>query len=501
MNINTPSLFIDSTSLNYLTQPEVEYVKGSRIITYDYTLPDRITKCPYCGHEGIHIHKRKETILKHASLFIDHIQLRVHYYQYRCPICHGITLDSIPFRCGRSSYTSYFKSQILRLLEDYGTTMKRCASLMRATHKQVKDIKKEALMLLAGDLKPTHYSKHIAIDEFLLEHPHRYCTIVIDADTGELLYLEKGKSKAQVEGFIKFVGEDFMKHVEAVVMDMNNTYYSAISNLYPHIDLNYDPFHLVSWYQEKVINALRKAEYKRIKKEAEEAKEEGRKEDAAALMREAKKIFDSRFFLMTSRTVLEARDKANKELNKENRERYKSLGLELPSKLYERRENKVEALDEILKSDERIATAYALGNDLQAIIHIRDASIMETKLEEWVRTAQKSKVKQLSLFAKTVLNHWDGIKNMAKHGLSNGVLEGTNGYIKNMRRSAFGYSDFDFFGLLIWEHTHNKASRKKETSSHVKKLYKPRTKKNNKNASKQTIYIMERDKNGQLLVS
>ena len=80
MNINTPSLFIDSTSLNYLTQPEVEYVKGSRIITYDYTLPDRITKCPYCGHEGIHIHKRKETILKHASLFIDHIELRDHYY-------------------------------------------------------------------------------------------------------------------------------------------------------------------------------------------------------------------------------------------------------------------------------------------------------------------------------------------------------------------------------------------------------------------------------------
>ncbi len=80
MNDNTSSLFIDSTSLNYLTQLEVEYVKGSRIITYDYTLSGRITKCPHCGHEGIHMHKRKETVLKHASLFIDHIQLRVHYY-------------------------------------------------------------------------------------------------------------------------------------------------------------------------------------------------------------------------------------------------------------------------------------------------------------------------------------------------------------------------------------------------------------------------------------
>ena len=149
----------------------------------------------------------------------------------------------------------------------------------------------------------------------------------------------------------------------------------------------------------------------------------------------------------------------------------------------------------------KIATAYALDNDLQSIIHIRDTSLIKTKIEEWVGTAQKSKVKQLSLFAKTILNHCDGIINMAKHGLSNGILEGTNGYIKNMRRSAFGYSDFDFFGLLIWEHTHNKASHKKDTSSYVKKIYKPRTRKNNKFASKQTIYIMERDKNGNLLVS
>ena len=67
----------------------------------------------------------------------------------------------------------------------------------------MKEIKKEALAILAGDLKPTHYSRYIAIDEFLLEHPHRYCTIVIDAETGELLYLEKGKSKAQIEGFMR----------------------------------------------------------------------------------------------------------------------------------------------------------------------------------------------------------------------------------------------------------------------------------------------------------
>ena len=67
--------------------------------------------------------------------------------------------------------------------------------------------------------------------------------------------------------------------------------------------------------------------------------------------------------------------------------------------------------------------------------------------------------------------------------------------------NVYGSTFQEILGLLIWEHTHSKAVKKKESSSYIKKIYKPRTKKNNKNASKQTIFLIERDKNGQLLVS
>jgi transposase len=501
MDDNTPSLFIDSPSPEYLANPEKHEYETYRTLTYDYCLPTRITKCPHCGHEGLHVHKNLEITLKHASTFIDLIQLRVHYHSYRCPKCRRLTRDTIPMRCGDTHYTFYYKAQVLRVLEDYGMTLKKCAKMLRASDRQVKEIKFEALNLLAGDLKPTHYSRYIAIDEFLLEHPHRYCTIVIDAETGELLYLEKGKSKAQVEGFMKFVGDDFMKHVEAVVMDMNNTYYPAISKAYPHIDLNYDPFHLVQWYQDKVMDGLRKTEYKRLKKEADKAAEEGRIEDAADLMAQAKKMFDSRFILMTSRTALEAKDKANKKTNEEYRERCKELGIEPPEGHKDRRENNVEVLDSVLKADEKIATAFTLGNELREIIHIRNMEEMTSSLEDWVKTAQNSKIAQLTRFANTILSHWEGIINMAKHGLSTGILEGTNCFIKNMRRSAFGYTDFDFFGLLIWEHTHLSAAHKKAEATRVKKVYKKRTRKNEKPASKQTIYIKERDKFGKIIAS
>ena len=54
-----------------------------------------------------------------------------------------------------------------------------------------------------------------------------------------------------------------------------------------------------------------------------------------------------------------------------------------------------------------------------------------------------------------------------------------------MRRSSFGFSDFDFFGLLIREHTHTKAKSKTEEADYMKKIYKPRSKPNRKKASHQ----------------
>ncbi len=214
-------------------------------------------------------------------------------------------------------------------------------------------------------------------------------------------------------------------------------------------------------------------------------------------MAQARKMFDSRFFLMTSRTALEAKDKANRELNKEYGKRCDELGIKPPEGHKDRRENHVEALDSVLRADEEIATAYTLGGELRDIIHIRDVDVMASRLNEWVKTANN----QLTLFSKTILSHWDGILNMARFGLSTGILEGANCYIKNMRRSAFGYSDFDFFGLLVWEHAHNSAIPKSYESHRTKKVYKPRTRRNEKPGPRQTIYIKERDLLGNVIAS
>ena len=50
---------------------------------------------------------------------------------------------------------------------------------------------------------------------------------------------------------------------------------------------------------------------------------------------------------------------------------------------------------------------------------------------------------------RTVTNRIDGIVPRATFHISNGRIEGVNSFIKAMRRSAFGYQDFDYFAFLI----------------------------------------------------
>ena len=124
---------------------------------------------------------------------------------------------------------------------------------------------------------------------------------------------------------------------------------------------------------------------------------------------------------------------------------------------------------------------------------------MEDKPNACLKTARNAKVTQITCSTKTIENRWDGIVGMARFGISGAILEGVDGHVRNMKRSPFCFSDFDFFGLLTREHTHKKAKRKTEEASHVRRRYKPGSGLNRRKASEQTVYIRERDSNGKTI--
>jgi hypothetical protein len=195
-----------------------------------------------------------------------------------------------------------------------GITIKKAADNLHCTPGLMKEIHKDYLNKAAGTLKPKPgaYSEYIVVDEFLLHKGHRYCTMVLDGITGALLYLEPGKGKRQLKHFFKFVGPDFMKHVKACGMDMNCSFNAAIKQYCPHIAVVYDYFHLISWFNTKVLAPLRQAIYRSLKKEAEDYWLSGDHETSRLILENAGKVFDSRFLLPSNYKTLAAKDAANK---------------------------------------------------------------------------------------------------------------------------------------------------------------------------------------------
>ena len=119
---------------------------------------------------------------------------------------------------------------------------------------------------------------------------------------------------------------------------------------------------------------------------------------------------------------------------------------------------------------------------------------MRRKLEDWSKVYSSVGISQLTRFTKTISNRMDGIVSRATFRISSGKIEGVNGFIKALRRSAFGYQDFDYFAYLIWEQTHKNYLNDKPSSDCLWRSY-SRKKQCNLKKLKQTVFELPVDCN------
>lgn len=156
----------------------------------------------------------------------------------------------------------------------YGMTLKEVAHDVTGLHKNVvKDIDKarlEALYVTVDEkerrvlIKPETQARYLGIDEFKLHDDYRYATLIMNMETGCILWLQAGKKKKVVYDFIDHVGLELMAKVEAVSSDMNSDFVEAFKEKCPHLKIVYGYFHIVKNFNDKVVSQVRKDEQKRL---------------------------------------------------------------------------------------------------------------------------------------------------------------------------------------------------------------------------------------------
>jgi transposase len=395
--------------------------------------------CPQCG-SSMHIHNRCEVNLRHLC-FGDKLScLRFTKLRYYCPRCGHSHMQDVPFQAKGHRISSELLNFTRDLLA-YGFTNKQVAYITGLGRNTVKDIDLKRLKekyTVDGErlIQPERQARFLGIDEFKLHDGHKYAVIIIDMETGHILWLAHGKKKASVYSFIEHVGKEWMEGVEAVACDMNSDFQEAFEDRCPHIQTVFDYFHIVKNFNDKVVGQIRKDEQRRLIAEGDE--------------KAAKSLKGSRYILTSSKQTLARKD----------REAEDGKILSKASSLFSkeqvvRKDGHLARYEDIIRQNKLLFTLDLIKEKLCEAYKMTDEPSMAGAISEIMDMCMATGNKHLLWFRRLLDNHFEGIIAHATYDISAGKIEGVNNRIKTLRRQGYGYPDDDYFFLKLFD-----ASRK-----------------------------------------
>lgn len=404
--------------------------------------------CPYCG-EKMHVHNKYETNLRHLCFGPRLSCIRFDKLRYFCVHCRYSRMQDVPFQAQGHRITHEL-FQYTRDLLAYGFTNKEVSHITGLGKNTVKDIDLRRLKekyTVDGEklIMPERQARFLGIDEFKLHNGHRYAVVIIDMETGHILWLAHGKKKATVYSFIEHVGLQWMDGVEAVACDMNSDFQEAFEHRCPHIQPVFDYFHIVKNFNDKVVGEIRKDEQRRLHAE-------GDSKAAQSLKR-------TKYILSSSRKTLQKKDAQAQQVKAVSKN-----GALFDKQPIVRKFGYVDRYDELLKQNKLFFTLDLIKEKLAESYRMKDEVQMAQEISEIMDICIATGNKHLLWFKRLLDNHFEGIIAHATYDISAGKIEGLNNKIKTLRRQAYGYADDDYFFLKLFD-----ASRKtyvRNPSSH-----------------------------------
>ena len=243
--------------------------------------------------------------------------------------------------------------------------------------------------------------RRIGIDEISYKRGHRYLIVVVDHDTGCLVWAGPGRSEAALDVFFDELGEQRAAEITHVSADMADWIAKVVARRAPNAIRCADPFHVVAWAIESLDVERRRAWNQASGRNI--APTTGRRGRTAG---DSRKVARSRYALWKNPDDLNSRQR--------------------------------QQLDWIAKTDPKLWRAYLLKEGLRYVFAVKGAEGKEA-LEKWLSWARRSQLPAFIELAKKVTRHRQAIDANLDHGLSQGLIESTNTKIRLLTRIAFGF--------------------------------------------------------------
>ncbi len=216
--------------------------------------------CP-CGMSTSAVYDRRVRRWRHLDLAGSRLVLEAVIARIACRRCRRVRTEQVPWARPGAWHTTAFENKVLWCARRMDKTA--VAALFRVAWETVDTMIARA----AGDpstLTRIDGLRRIGVDEISYKRGHRYLTVVVDHDSGDVVWAAEGKQAATLEAFYDGARPATLRRAGSGLDGPRQAYRSATQHAAPQARICGDPFHLFKLIGE-TIEAVRRRTLHHIK--------------------------------------------------------------------------------------------------------------------------------------------------------------------------------------------------------------------------------------------
>jgi transposase len=371
-------------------------------------------KCPCCGHLTSKVHDYRVRTIRHGNIQGYHVILRYRRRRYVCKYCQTRFPESNNFVTSHAQISNMTKHLIVHQAQSL-TNYKMIAQSLNVSSTTV--IRQLDMMI---DVKRLKLPEVLSFDEFKKKNQGygKYAFIMTDPVNKKIVDIMRNRRSDWLRHYFSQIPKHERNRVKKVIIDLWAPYRNVIKAYFPKAEIIADTFHFTR-YIYWAFNDVRIRIMKDYNKEDTEYK---------VLKKHWKTLCKSPLTLKDDyawNNLLGAHVNefmiqdyaANIHPHMEEATRFKDTFLE--------------ALKKVPQEDAK------------------------TFVESWIKALETAQTKEFSEIRKTFINWKQEIINAFQRDpetgkkYTNGMIEGTNNFVKTLNRIGFGYRNFERFRKRI----------------------------------------------------
>ena len=360
--------------------------------------------CPKCGTTSHKLHQNHRHIIKDLPFGEKEVFLEINRRQFKCEKCKKPFSEDLDFVKKKRTYTNRLAHKTIQ--EVLENDIHSVAAKGIVTEDEIERMLKDASEELPN-LKPISL-KRLGIDEIALKKGHgNYCAVLVDLDQSKLIAILSGRTQEIIKQTLVEWGTEILENIEEVSIDLWTGYKTLVTELMPNAQVVADRFHVMTQIN-KELDTQRKREKRKVEDLIKKANatEKLKFEEILAGLKNSKY------------PLLKNQDK---------------LTQEQLDKLIQVK-NISPILKEMHEFKEKIRKIFNNTNDWYTGVF---------KLGMWLSRAKK----YFPNSNNTIIRWYQEIIAYFDNRTTSGTVEGINNKLKLIKRSGYGFKNFENFRL------------------------------------------------------